>query len=102
TEIPPSFPGGEAGWQTYITKHIKSNIDNLVNDNKSGTCRVKFIVDKDGSVSAINALTMKGSVLAEVATNAIANGPKWIPAKQNGRVVKSFAEQPVTFTIQTK
>jgi len=43
---------------------------------------------------------MQGSVLAEVAVNAIRNGPKWIPAEQYGRKVNAFREQPVSFTVQ--
>ena len=42
---------------------------------------------------------MKGSVLARIVVDAIVNGPKWIPAQQNGRLVKAYKEQPVTFTI---
>jgi protein TonB len=43
---------------------------------------------------------MKGTKLAEIATNAIRKGPKWTPAQQNGRYVNAFREQPVTFTLQ--
>jgi protein TonB len=39
---------------------------------------------------------MKGTKLAEVAVNAIRNGPKWIPAQQNGRQVNAYRLQPVT------
>ena len=99
-EIEAAFPGGEAGWSRYVKKEIESHIDELTDAGESGTCRVKFIVSKDGSVSAVEALTMKGSKLAEIATNAIRKGPKWTPAQQNGRMVNAFREQPVTFTIQ--
>jgi protein TonB len=99
-EIEASFPGGEGGWTRYVTREIQNHIDELTDAGESGTCRVKFIVSKDGSVSSVEALTMKGSKLAEVATNAIRKGPKWTPAQQNGRFVNAFREQPVTFTIQ--
>jgi protein TonB len=99
-EIEASFPGGESGWTRYVKKAIEQNIDELTDANESGTCRIKFIVSKDGSVSEVEALTMKGTKLAEVAINAIRKGPKWTPAQQNGRFVNAFREQPVTFTIQ--
>jgi protein TonB len=95
-----SFPGGEAGWTAYIRQHIERNIDALVKANKSGTCRLKFIVDKNGNVRDVEALTMKGTRLAKVSIAAILSGPKWIPAMQNGRAVNAYREQPVTFTIQ--
>ena len=99
-EIEASFPGGDGGWARYVKKAIEGNIDELTDAGQSGTCRVRFIVSKDGSVSDVVALTMQGSKLAEVAVNAIRKGPKWTPAQQNGRHVNAYREQPVTFTIQ--
>lgn len=99
-EIEASFPGGDGGWTRYVTKAIQANIDELTEAGVSGTCRVRFIVSKDGTVSNVEPLTMKGSKLAEVAVNAIRKGPAWKPAQQNGRFVNAYREQPVTFTIQ--
>ena len=98
-EIEAGFPGGEAGWTRYVKKAIESNIDELTEAAESGTCRVKFIVNKEGVVSDVEALTMKGTKLAEIAVNAIRKGPRWTPAQQNGRYVKAFREQPITFSI---
>jgi hypothetical protein len=94
------FPGGEVAWTKYITAFIRKNIDAIVNDNKSGTCRIRFIVDTEGNISATEALTMKGTILAKVSIDAIKDGPKWIPAKQNEHIVVSYREQPITFTMQ--
>lgn len=99
-EIEASFPGGDGGWARYVKRAIEANIDELTDAGQSGTCRVRFIVSKDGSVSNVEALTMKGTKLAEIAVNAIRKGPKWTPAQQNGRHVNAYREQPVTFTIQ--
>ncbi len=99
-EIEASFPGGEGAWTRYVTKAIQNNIEELQEAGESGTCRVRFIVSKDGTVSNVEAVTMKGSKLAEVAVNAIRKGPKWTPAQQNGRYVNAYREQPITFTIQ--
>ena len=99
-EIEASFPGGEGAWTRYVTKAIQSNIDELTDAGESGQCRVRFIVDKTGVVSEVEALTMKGTKLAEVAVNAIRKGPKWTPAQQNGRFVKAFREQPIQFKIE--
>ena len=99
-EIEAMFPGGDAGWAHYIKKTIDKNLDELIKTRASGVCKIRFIVAKDGSVSDVEALTMKGTKLAEVAINAIRKGPNWIPAKQHGRFVNAFREQPVTFTIQ--
>ena len=99
-EIEPSFPGGEISWIKYITPLLQQNIDTLTKENYTGTCRVKFIVYKDGSVKDVEAVTMKGTVLARIAVTAIRNGPKWIPAIQNKRFVNAYKIQDVIFPIQ--
>jgi protein TonB len=94
-EIEASFPGGAEGWQRYIRKAILSQLEDF-SDADFGTCVVRFIVDKTGAVSDVQATTMKGSKLAEIAVNAIRKGPKWTPAQQNGQYVNAYRLQPVT------
>src|SRR5690242_665720 len=94
-EIEAQFPGGAQAWQRYVSQAITRHIDEF-GESDYGTCVVRFIVDKTGAVSQVEATTMKGSKLAEVAVNAIRNGPKWVPAQQNGRYVNAYRLQPVT------
>lgn len=96
-EIEASFPGGASAWTKYVTRAIQQNADEFT-ESDFGTCVVKFIVDKSGKVSNVEATTMKGTKLAEVATNAIRKGPNWTPAQQNGRYVNAYRLQPVTLT----
>jgi antitoxin component YwqK of YwqJK toxin-antitoxin module len=96
-----SFPGGEAGWTRYISKQINSHLDDLSNKDY-GTCVVRFIIDTDGKVSDVHATTMLGSTLASIAVEAVKSGPKWIPAKQYGRIVKAYRLQPVTLVDPTR
>lgn len=108
-EIDAEFPGGTSGWTRYVTREIERNIDDLQDDGRSGTVVVLFIVDKAGVVSEVRALPCNGagvgnclppnSKLAEIAVNAIRKGPKWKPAVQNGRNVKAYRRQPVTFQL---
>ena len=95
-EIEAKFSGN---WNSYLQKEIEKNIDELTEAGLSGTCIVRFVVSKDGSVSNVEAITMKGTKLAEVAVNAIRKGPKWIPAIQNGVPVNAYRQQPVTLKI---
>ena len=97
-----SFPGGDAAWARFIKDVMVKNIDAITRDNQSGTCRVRFIVDKEGNIKDPQVLTMKGSVLADVAVDALKNGPRWKPAIQYGKPVNAYREQPVTFTIQNR
>jgi hypothetical protein len=87
-------------WQGYITTMIMSNMDDLVDDGISGTCEVMFIVNKDGKVTNAEALTMKGTVLARVAVNAIKQGPKWRAGRNDyGQPVASKRIQKVSFVM---
>jgi len=96
-EIEASFPGGAGEWSKYVSKAVGANIDEFTEPD-FGTCMIKFIVDKTGKVSQVEATTMKGTKLAEIATNAIRKGPNWIPAQQNGSYVNAYRFQPVTLT----
>ncbi len=96
-EIEAQFPGGPGKWAQYVQRAIQAEADEF-SESDYGTCVVRFIVDKNGTVSDVQATTMKGSKLAEIAVNAIRKGPKWIPAQQNGRQVNAYRLQPVTLT----
>ncbi len=100
-EVEASFPGGQPAWVKYISKRIMQSIDQLTKKDY-GTCIVKFIVGKNGYVSEVEATTMKKSRLAKIAVEAIENGPRWIPAQQNGKYVNAYRLQPVTITEPDK
>ena len=87
-EIEASFPGGPKAWNKYITHALANNLDNFKRSDY-GTCIIRFIVDTSGQVSDVKATTMKKSRLAKVAIETITNGPKWIPAQQDGKSVKA-------------
>jgi TonB-dependent SusC/RagA subfamily outer membrane receptor len=101
-EVEAQFPGGDAAWNEYIRKTITAHMDNLQDEGKSGTCELLFIVNKDGTVTGVQPLTMQGTVLAAIAVNAISNGPHWIPAQQNGRTVKAFRKEKITFQMPSE
>ncbi len=96
-----SFPGGKDAWIKYVTKKIQENQDAFT-EKDFGTCVLKFIVKQDGTVSDVEATTMKGTKLAEIALNTVKTGPKWIPATQNGRIVNAYRLQPVTLSSPDK
>lgn len=89
----------QGNWGSYLKKEIEKNMDELTDAGESGTCIVRFVVSIDGRVSDVEAMSMKGTKLAEVAVNAIRRGPRWIPAQQNGSIVNAYRQQPVTFQI---
>ncbi|MDP4285381.1 MAG: energy transducer TonB [Bacteroidota bacterium] len=95
------FPGGHEAWLKYIIRQIIKAQEKFT-EKDFGTCLVKFIVNTDGSVSNVEATTMKGSQLAKTAVEAVRKGPKWIPATQNGHTVAAYRLQPVTLSNPEK
>ncbi len=99
TQIEAQYPGGNEAWRKYISREMNRYMDELQEDGKAGTCIVQFIVDREGNISEVEAVTMKGTKLAELCVNAIRKGPRWIPAENNGKKVKAYRKQPVTFQL---
>jgi periplasmic protein TonB len=97
-EVEAAYPGGEKLWNEYIQKAIEKNIKKIMKDKpSSGTCEVQFIVDREGNITNVEALTMKGTTLAQIFTEAIKKGPRWKPSLINGKAVKALRIQKVTF-----
>lgn len=67
----------------------------------SGTVRLDFVVETDGSVSNI---TIKNSVGGGCDNEAIRllQGTNWIPAVKNGKYVRSHNTQDITFNIGSR
>jgi protein TonB len=40
--------------------------------------------------------------MEDEAVKTIKRGPKWVPAQQNGRQVKAYRKQPITFVVQSE
>ncbi len=101
-EVEASFPGGDAAWNKFISKGMNNGDFNSFKNKDQGTCRVRFIVGKDGLVSNVQAITMKRTKLAKLAVEIIESSPRWKPAMQNGKAVNAYREQPITFTFATE
>jgi len=100
-EIEAAFPGGDAKWRQYLERNANGQVatDNGAPEGTYTTV-VQFVVDKDGNISDVRALTNHGYGMEEEAMRVIKKGPKWTPAVQNGRQVKAYRKQPITFQVQ--
>ena len=90
-------------------KHLESNLMPILDAAakagiKSGTYTVyvRFIVEKDGSISDVKALNDVGYGLTQGAIKVVRTGPKWKAGEQNGRKVRSYHTQPIGFMITEK
>ncbi len=96
-EIESEYPGGDAAWRRYLLKSLQYPSD--AQDNGiQGTVVVQFIVDKEGLVSDVQAISGPEELRKE-AERVIKKSGKWTPAVQNGRQVKSYKKQPIVFQL---
>lgn len=95
-----TFLGGERAWRQFLAE----NLQPLVPVRKKAplgvyTVAIQFLIEKDGSVSQITPLTKFGYGMEEEVIRVLKKAPRWTPALQNGKKVKAYRLQPVTFTV---
>ena len=99
-EVEAEFPGGVSAWRRYLERNLNAQVPSDEGSPVvSYTVIVKFIVDKQGNISDVKALTSHGYGMEAEAVRAIKRGPKWTPAIQNGRNVNAYRQQPITFVV---
>ena len=96
-EIESEFPGGPRAWLQFLNDHL-TYPKKAVRKRIEGTVLLQFIVDKDGSISDLQAIS-GDPILVEAALAAMKDTPKWKPAVQYGKLVKSYKKQPVVFKL---
>jgi TonB family protein len=103
-ESEASFPGGEAEWQAFLGRNLKANIP-VKRKAPVGeyTVVVQFIVDTDGRVTDVKALTAHGYGMEEEVVRVIRKSPRWTPALLEGnKKVKAYRKQPINFVVSGK
>lgn len=97
-EIESEYPGGAAAWQRYLNRNLRYPQEAIDNEIQ-GAVVVQFIVDKEGNVSDVEAISGPNELRSE-AIRVIRKSGKWTPAVQNGRQVKSYKKQPIVFRLE--
>ena len=95
----PEFPGGMTAMYRFLGNNIK--YPNEAQKNKvQGRVFVRFIVEKDGSISNIDILKGIGGGCDEEAKRVVNSMPKWKPGFQNGKPVRVYYNMPIVFKLQ--
>lgn len=93
----------EKEWVVHLTNELEPVIKKAAKKGlRAGTytVRVRFLVEKDGSINYVQALNDPGYDLAKAAVKGVQTGPRWTPGEHNGKKVRSFQTQPIRFVIQ--
>ena len=96
-EVDAQYPGN---WRSFLERNLDGQVA-VDNGAAPGnyTVIIQFVVDVAGNVSDIKALTSHGSGMEQEAMRVIKKSNKWKPAIQNGREVKAYRKQPITFQV---
>jgi periplasmic protein TonB len=90
----------EGDWVKFLIKNLKP--ETPVNNNAPAgrySVVVQFVVDKEGNVSDIKALTNHGYGVEEEAIRVLKKAPKWQPAIAGGFQVKAYHKQVIVFEV---
>jgi periplasmic protein TonB len=96
-DVVSSYPGGVNAWKRFLIKTFRYPTEAEQN-GVAGTVLIKFVVDKNGKVSDIQALSGPDELRAE-AIRVISRSGKWIPAMKNDSVVNSYKYQQIVFQL---
>jgi hypothetical protein len=100
-EVEAEFPGGAPAWQKFLYKQLKYP-QQAIDKEIMGTVLVSFIVEKDGSLTHLKAEEKLEGGLTEEALRMFSVCGKWTPAKNHGKIVRSFRKQPITFRLEAE
>lgn len=100
-EVEAHFEGGDKAWVQYLQDNLNASVP-VKKRAPAGsyTVVVKFIVNTDGRVDSVRAETDHGYGMEKEVIRIIRKAPRWIPAQADGRPVRAYRRQPVTFQIE--
>ena len=95
------FPGGNMAASNWISKNM-TYPEECRKQGIEGRVVIKFVVNKDGSIVDAEAVKSPHPALAEEGLRVVKSMPKWKPAKEGGKVVRSRFNIPIVFKLSGK
>ena len=92
------FKGGMKKFYEYVFKKMKYP-PQARRMGIEGKVYVQFVVERDGSITDVQAIRGIGAGCDEEAMKCIKESPKWNPGKQRGRAVRVRMVIPITFML---
>ena len=90
------FPGGPDSLKSFIKRNL---ILPPLLECYQGSVFVRFIVEKDGSISDVKVIRPIEPLVDDEAVRVVRSMPKWIPAEKDGKAVRSRFMMPVKFGL---
>jgi TonB family protein len=98
-EVLPVFPGGRPALLEFVMKNIKYPVEAQQLGIK-GKVMIRFIIEKDGSISNIQVFDSKHPSITKACIDVIKLLPKWRPGMINGEPARAEYTIPLTFSLQ--
>jgi len=96
----PDFQGKkEDGFRQYIADNLKYP-EIAVENGISGKVFIRFIIEKNGSLSHAEVVRGVDPALDAEALRVVKSSPKWKPGKQRGQEVRVSYTFPINFVLQ--
>lgn len=92
------FRGGDEACMKWLSEHIKYP-SICQEQGVQGRVTVEFVVNTDGSIVDVKTLRSPDPNLAKEAERVVKEMPKWIPARQGNKAVRSRFRLPVMFRL---
>lgn len=97
-EVMPQYPGGQIAMLKYFMENMKYP-EQAMKKGIQGRVAVRFIVEKDGSISNVSPIHPVHPLLDKEAIRVVKSMPKWSPGKQHGKPVRVQLIVPVMFKL---
>jgi len=97
-EDPAAPANGYAEFYAFVGQNMKYP-RRALELGVAGKVYLRFVVDKDGSITEVEVVRGVGAGCDEEAVRVLKMAPKWKPGKQRGRAVKQRMVIPITFKI---
>ena len=94
----PEFPGGMKAFRAYLDQHLDYP-PKAKAAKKEGVVVVRFIVERNGSISDAQIARRLEATMDTAALEVIETMPDWIPARDNGKAIRCRYSVPVTFKL---
>ena len=95
-DTPPSFPGGFEALQSFLRENTQYP-EEAVKNSIQGKVIVSFVIEEDGSISNIKVARGVHPALDEEAVRVVGLMPKWKPAMNNSKPIRTKYNVPVFF-----
>ena len=95
----PSFPGGNGKLSEFLSQNVRYPVV-AVENGIEGRVIVRFIVERDGSVSNVEVAKGAEASLDNEAVRVVKMMPKWNPGKHKGQAVRVKFAVPIIFKLQ--